>query len=99
MKMYFFYYTLVSISYMYIYCIHVHNVHVFLFLQHQKQELVKIRNEFLPLLLKCSNHIGLLLPSFVASDEQNIKVKFLLAYAIYVVIINLDEELFTELVS
>lgn len=40
---------------------------------HQKHELVQIRNEFLPLLLKCSNHIGLLLPSFVASDEQNIK--------------------------
>ena len=36
--------------------------------------MLAIQGIYLSLLLKCANHIGLLLPSFLASDKQNEKV-------------------------
>ena len=38
--------------------------------------MLSVQGIYLSLLLKCSNHIGLLLPSFIASDKQNEKVLF-----------------------
>ena len=45
--------------------------------QVENEELMRIRNDYLPLLVKCSNHIGLLLPSLTASNQQNVKVNIL----------------------
>ncbi|XP_019852622.1 PREDICTED: DNA excision repair protein ERCC-6-like 2 isoform X2 [Amphimedon queenslandica] len=41
--------------------------------KHCSSGLLSVQGIYLSLLLKCSNHIGLLLPSFFASDKQNEK--------------------------